>query len=177
MNPECHEVEVLVSLRAAGAGGELSPAEAGRLDAHLERCPACRQALERGRELMDLVRLPAPDAAEDLALADLPARALAELRRRDRRRGLARRVMAAAAGMAVAAGLVLALLSPALFRGRGPELPGLASPAATQVAWEEPDMDALWNASAIVEYGSASSTDATMTDAVLAAYDAGDGSY
>jgi hypothetical protein len=36
-------------------------------------------------------------------------------------------------------------------------------------------MDALWNASAIVDYGSGSSTDSSMTDAVLAAYDAGAG--
>jgi len=173
VNAECRELEVLVSLRAAGA--ELAAPDAARLDAHLERCPACRSALERSRELLDLVRLPAPDASENLVLADLPSRALAELRRRDRRRGLARRVVAAAAGMAVAAGVALALLSPAL-RGRAPELAAAGRPPkATQVAWQEPDMDALWKASAIVDYGTGSSADSSVTDAVLAAYDAGAG--
>lgn len=174
MTPECRQVEVLVSLRAAGAGAELSAAEAVRLDAHLTLCADCRGALEQGRELLDLVRLPEPDPAENLVLKDLPSRALSELRRRDRRRGLARRVVAAAGGIAVAAGLAIALLSPA-FKGNVREVPDSAAPSATQVAWQEPDMDALWNASAIVDYGSGSSSDTTMADAVLAAYDAGAG--
>lgn len=176
MNAECREIEVLLSLRAAGAGAELSGPDAARLDVHLQRCPACRDELERSRKLLELVRLPTPDASEGLALADLPSRALIELRRRDRRRGMARRVVAAAAGMAVAAGLVFALLSPAMFGGRVTELAGSTSGAAEQVAWEEPDMDALWNESAILDFSSASSGGGTVTDAaVLAAYDAGAG--
>jgi hypothetical protein len=83
-------------------------------------------------------------------------------------------VAAAAGGIAVAAGLAIALLSPA-WRSGVREVPGSTAPAAAQVAWQEPDMDALWNESAIVDYGTGSSADATMTDAVLAAYDAGAG--
>ncbi len=174
MNPECREFEVLVSVRAAGAGAELAAPDAARLDAHLMLCPSCRAALEQGRELLDLVRLPEPDPAENLVLADLPSRALSELRRRDRRRGLARRVLAAGAGIAIAAGLVIALLSPA-FKPSLHDRPGSTPPVVAQAAWQEPDVDALWNASAVVDYGSGSSTDTTMTDAVLAAYDAGAG--
>ncbi len=174
MNPECREFEVLVSLRAAGAGAELSAPDAARLDAHLALCASCRDALEQGRELLDLVRLPELDAAENLILADLPSRALSELRRRDRRRGLARRVLAAGAGVAVAAGLAIALLSPA-FRSSVHEGPVSKPTVVAQAGWQEPDVDSLWNASAIVDYGSGSSSDSTMTDAVLAAYDAGAG--
>lgn len=174
MNPGCREVEVLVSLRAGGA--ELSAPEAARLDGHLEGCAACRRALDEGRELLELVRLPPPDAAESLVLKDLPSRALTELRRRERRRGLLRRTMALAGGMAVAAGVALALLSPAMFRGSLP--PGPAGTGATVVAqagWQEPDMDSLWTESAVVDEVSGSSSGSSMTDAVLTAYDAGDG--
>jgi len=176
VNPECREVEVLVSLRAGGA--ELSAPEGARLDRHLESCAGCRRSLEQARELLELVRLPPPDAAESLALADLPSRALAELRRRERRRGLARRVVAVAAGMAMAAGIVLALLSPALFRGSSPSGTGQSRQVVVgQAGWQEPDMDTLWSESAVLDDGSSSSASATMTDAVLAAYDAGDGTY
>ncbi len=174
MNPGCREFEVLVSLRAAGAGPELSAPDAARLDAHLTLCAPCRQALEQGRELLDLVRLSEPDATENLILGDLPSRTLAELRRRDRRRGLARRVLAAGAGIAIAAGLAIALLSPA-WRPSVHEAPGSKPVVVAQAGWQEPDVDALWNASAVVDYGSGSSSDTTMTDAALAAYDAGAG--
>jgi anti-sigma factor RsiW len=173
MKPECRELEELLSMRATGA--ELSAGEAARLDAHLAACPACRASLDASREVLDLVRLPAPQPAEALALADLPSRTLAELRRRDRRRGLWRRTAAAAAGLLLAAGFALALLSPAVFRGHGPEVPGAAPPVVAQAQWQEPDMDTLWSESAIVDWGSGSADEATMTDAVLAAYDAGAG--
>ena len=176
MKPECQEIEVLVALRAGGA--ELSAAEAARLDRHLEGCAGCRRALEESREVLDLVRLPAPDPAEGLVLADLPSRTLAELRRRERRRGLARRVVAAAAGMAVAAGVALALLSPALLRGGSPAATGPAGTVVVaQASWHEPDMDALWKETALVEDDQGSSSGTTMTEALLSAYDAGDGYY
>ncbi len=173
MKPECRDLEVLLSLRATGA--ELSAGEGARLDAHLTACPACRASLEGSREVLDLVRLPAPSPAEGMALADLPSRTLAELRRRDRRRGLVRRVVAAGAGIAIAAGVALALLSPALFRVAPPGSQGRTHPVVAQAEWQEPDMDALWSESAVVDDASSSSTSSTMTDAVLAAYDAGDG--
>jgi anti-sigma factor RsiW len=176
VNPDCRELEVLVSLRAGGA--ELSEPEAARLERHLESCGACRRALEEGRELLDLVRLPAPEAGEGLAMADLPSRTLAALRRTERRRGLARRAVAVAAGMAVAAGVALALLSPALFRGGPPAGAGRSGQAVVaQAGWQEPDMDVLWTESAVVDYASGSSASASMTDGLLAAVDAGNGGY
>jgi anti-sigma factor RsiW len=176
VNPECQELEVLVSLRASGA--ELSAPEAARLERHLESCAACRRTLEEGRELLDLVRLPAPEAGEGLAMADLPSRTLATLRRTERRRGLARRVVAVAAGMAVAAGVALALLSPALFRSGPPAGAARSGQAVVaQASWQEPDMDTLWSESAVVDYTSSSSASSSMTDGLLAAVDAGDGNY
>jgi len=175
----CREVEVPLALRAADAGAELPEEDALRLDRHLECCPACRAELARTRELIGLVRLPPADAAESLVFADLPARTLAALQGRDRRRGLARRVVAGFAGMAIAAGLAVALLAPALFRTGAPESrpAGLVSAAGTGAAgWEVPDMDTLWSESAVLDDSSNGARDTTaMTDAVLAAYDAGDG--
>lgn len=175
MNAECRELEVLLSLHAAGAAGELEPAEAAALERHLEGCPGCREALERSRAVLGMARLPAPEPGETLALADLPVRALSALRRRDRRRRLVRGIAAGLAGMAVAAALVLALLAPALFRSRTPaDAAGVELASARAATWEVPDMDTLWSESAVLDDGSASSQDG-WTDAVLAAYDAGAG--
>lgn len=173
MTPECKELEVLRSLRAAGADA-LSAAEAARVAAHLEGCPACREAERQEAELLGMVRLPEPGPAETAALAELPARALRELRRRERRATWLRRA-AAGAGIAVAAAAVIAmLLLPALRQHPGlPEAPGAVAAVAaapTQVAvgtaFDEDDLDAA---------DEGTSTSSTMSDAVLAAYDAGVG--
>jgi anti-sigma factor RsiW len=173
VNTACRELEVLISLRAAS--DELPLADAARLDAHLAGCPACAEELERSREVLDLARLPPPGAAESLAMADLTSRTLAVLRRRDRRRSIAWRVLASAAGLAVAATVVIALLSPAVIRYRTPRFGTGAVATATQAAWEEPDMDALWTESAVLDYATDSSDGGSSSDAVLAAYDAGAG--
>jgi anti-sigma factor RsiW len=167
----CSALEPLLSLHASGA---LEAEEADRLDAHLESCPTCRQELARARELLDLVRLPALSASESLALADLPSRTLGALQRRERRRGLGRRLMV---GGAVAAALVLALLAPAFLRTHTPRLDAATVEAAatTATAWEAPDPSALWNESAVLDLYPTSSQDGTVTDAALAAYDAGAG--
>lgn len=168
MKPECGELEVLVSLRATGA--ELSAADGARLDRHLEGCPECRAELSRSEELLDLVRLPAVTPAEARALDELPSRALAELRRRDRRSGIVRRVSAVAGGLALAAALAGALLAPAVMRSRSPVSPAPA-PVATQVAsWQEPDVDSLWTESAVLD--ESSSDDSSLADAALSALDA-----
>jgi predicted anti-sigma-YlaC factor YlaD len=172
MTPECKELEVLRSLHAAGADA-LSAAEAARVAAHLEGCPACREAERQEAELLGLVRLPEPAPAEAAALAELPARALRELRRRERRFTWLRRVGAGAGIAAAAAAVIAMLLLPALRQHPGlPEVPGAGAAAAepTQVAagaaFDEDDLDAA---------DDGTSTSSTMSDAVLAAYDAGVG--
>ncbi|HET6437590.1 MAG TPA: zf-HC2 domain-containing protein [Anaeromyxobacter sp.] len=169
MNRECRELEVM---RTTAAAGDLSGEEAARLEAHLVACVACREALARDREMIDLVRLPPVGATESLLLADLPARTLSALKRRERRRGLFRRYLA---GAAVAAAMVLALLTPAVLRNH-PSRIIPAPPAATEVAWQEPDLDTLWSESAVLDSSTgSSSTGSTISDAVLDAYDEGTG--
>ncbi|HYD43040.1 MAG TPA: zf-HC2 domain-containing protein [Anaeromyxobacter sp.] len=165
MKPECRDLEVLRSLAAAGA---LDGDEAARLAAHLAGCPACRAAEQADRALLDLVKLPPPGPAEALATADLPARALAALRARGRRRhALLRFGTAGGVALAVAAAVLL-LLAPVLFRDRAPE-----PPAVAQAGWQEPDVDALWTESAVLELSDdAASTGDTWGDDALAAYDA-----
>lgn len=172
MNPACRDLEVLRSLAAAGA---LEGEEAARLAAHLEGCPACRAAQQADRELLDLVRLPPPGPAEALATADLPARALAAVRaRRGRRSAVLRFGAAAGVAAAVAAALVL-LLVPALFWSRTPEPPAVAQ---VETGWQEPDVDALWTESAVLELSDAADPGGdTWGDDALAAYDAGAGGY
>ena len=166
MTDACRELEVLLSLSAAGA---LEGADAARLEAHLEGCPACRAEREKLAELLGLARLPPPGAEEAALLSDLPSPMLRELRRRERRGQLLRRALA---GGAVAAAVALAILAPALLRSRGPTLPpaAVASTSAAAPTWEEPDVTTLWDESAMVDYGS-SSSDAGTADAVYAAYD------
>jgi len=167
VNRECRELQ---ALRAAAAAGDLSGEEAARLEGHLLACAECREALSRDRELVDLVRLPPIGAAEGLVLGDLPGRTLAALKRRDRRRGLFRRYLS---GVAVAAALVAALLTPVYLRNRSP---GIApAPPSTEVAWQEPDLDALWRDSAVIESSTGSISSATLSDVVLDAYDEGTG--
>jgi anti-sigma factor RsiW len=173
MTATCRALEPLLSLHASGA---LEPEEAARLDAHLEGCPACRAELAAARELLGLVQLPAPAAAETLLLADLPSRTLGELRRRERRRGLGRRLLV---GGAVAAAILLALTAPAFLRTRTPqltpaELQGAAA-VATAAAWEEPDPGALWDDAGLVDVFSSTSQDGAYDDAALFTYDDGSG--
>lgn len=171
--PECHELAVLVSLHAAGA---LDAAEAARVTAHLDACAACREAERAERELLGLARLPEPSNAETLALADLPARTLGALRRREGRRTWTRRSAAAVAVVTAAAAALVMLLSPAIVRPPLPAGQGGAEPAATQVAWQSPDPDTLWSEAADLDWDrSASSSSSSVTDATLAAYDAGAG--
>lgn len=176
MTAICDTLDPLLSLYATGA---LEGEEAFRLSSHLEGCAACRAQMEQTRDLLDLVRLPPVSPAEGLVLADLPTRTLGALRRRDKGRGLRRRLLV---GGAVAAALVLALLAPAFLRARAPRLDEVALEAShasetstTAAAWEEPDPGTLWNESAVLDLSSSSSRSGSVTDAVLAAYDEGAG--
>ncbi len=162
MNSECRELEVL---RSAGAAGALEGDEAARLAAHLDLCPACRAAAEAERQLVDLARLPPPGLAEARVTADLPARTLAELRGRGLRRRAVLRFGTAAGVAVAAAAAALLLLGPVLFRSDPP-------PTVADAAWQVPDMDALWSASAVLEVDSYASDGDTWGDDALAAYDA-----
>jgi hypothetical protein len=165
MNPTCRDLEVLRSLSAAGA---LEGDDAARFAAHLAGCPACRAAEQADRDLLGLVKLPPPGPAEALVGADLPARALAALRARGRRRRAFLRFGTAAGVALAAAAAVLLLLAPVLFRDRAPEPPVVA-----QAAWQVPDVEALWTESAVLELSDeAAASGDTWGDDVLAAYDA-----
>ncbi len=161
MTTTCRDFEMSISLRAAGA---LDPAETARLDAHLDACAACRAEADLAAEALSLAKLPPVSDAERLAMRDLPALALAEIRRSERRRGVGKRVFTV---VAVAAAAALFALAPAVLRK--PTTP----PTATQVAqatWQEPDLDTVWADAQVVDFDS-SAQDTDGTDAALAAVD------
>jgi hypothetical protein len=175
----CAEHEIAISLHAAGA---LEADEAARLEAHVQGCAPCREALAASARALGLARLPPVTEPERRALAALPAAVISELRRQDRRRALGVRV-AVLGG--VAAALVLAVASPVLLR-KSPGQVALEQERAWQAyqerrlreiqraGWQAPDVDALWEASDVfdLEPGRGS---ATFVDAALSSYDAGVG--
>jgi predicted anti-sigma-YlaC factor YlaD len=179
MTPECRELEVLRSIHAAGG---LEGDEAARVAAHLEACAACRDADLRDRELLGLVKLPAPTPAEALAWADLPGRTLGALRRRERRVTWLRRLGAGAGIAALAAAAMLALLWP-----HAPTVPAADAgrtghAAAVTVAQDdgttpffEDDLDVDDDASSSSSASSTRSSLPSSTEIALAAYDAGTG--
>lgn len=164
----CSEFEVLLSLRAAGA---LEPGEERKVEEHLAACAACRAEAEALAETLSLARLPPTSAAEQRAVGDLAGRTLRAFRRADRSRALGKRVAAAVAIAAAAAGLVLA---PAILR-KAPTAPGPGSQLAsarveTEAAWQAPDPDALWEEAGLFDDDSSTATSGgDATDAVLAA--------
>jgi anti-sigma factor RsiW len=163
----CNDFEVLVSLRAAGA---LEPAEAARLDAHLQTCAACRAEVEADAEVLRLARLPAPTEAEQRATAGIAKGALAELHRREGRAYSWKRTTAA---FAAAAAVLVAVLAPAVLGRRPALLPqGMDSGVpAVAASWQEPDLDTLWSDAGLVDDDSTSSEAETAADAALVAFD------
>jgi predicted anti-sigma-YlaC factor YlaD len=157
----CEDFEVLVSLRAAGA---LDPADAARLDAHLEGCASCRAEAAAAAEALALAALPPLSEAERRALRDLPARTLDALHRSERRGRLGRRVLA---GVAVAAAAAALVLAPAALRD-SPAVPATEVAAAT---WEEPDLDALWDDAELVDLEASAADGGDGADAAYAALD------
>jgi len=165
MNP-CAEYLPLLSDRAAG---ELPPADAGRLDAHLAVCEACRAEGEALATVLSMATLPPPGDRERSALTGLAE----SIRLEQRRAGLRRRVPLryAAALLAVAAAAAF-LVAPALTR-RAAKPVAHEGPAVTQArAWEAPDADEIWSASDLAfEDGTAAamaSADQLALDVVLA---------
>lgn len=165
MTAECRELEVALSLRAAGA---LDAAEGARLDAHLAECPACRAEAARTAELLDLARLPPPTLAEHRALGDLPVRVAASMRPEvatlSAPSGL-RNARRLAAGLLVAAGIAAIAIAPVMVRRQRPPAAAngevsetVSAPAAApggegaqgESAWQEPDLDTLWQDAAVV---------------------------
>jgi anti-sigma factor RsiW len=133
------------------------------VDAHLSTCPACRSEAARDAEALALASLPPSSDAERRALAQVPRRALAELRQAEQRRGRWKRSFA---GIAVAAAALLAISAPALL-GRPTHLP--AATTAGAVAWQSPDLDTVWEDTAVLDLDSTTNGDAA--DAALAALD------
>jgi anti-sigma factor RsiW len=153
----CRDFDLLLPLHAAGA---LDAAEAARVEAHLASCAICRAEAAADAEALALAKLPPPSEAERRALADVPRRALAELHRSDRRRSGWKR---AAVAIAVAAAVLLAVLSPAVLQ-RTPQVPAAAA------VWQEPDLDTMWEDAGVLDLeASETESDELDTDAVLAA--------
>jgi len=156
----CRDHDVLLSLRAAGA---LDAAESVRVEAHLAGCAACRAEADALAAALGLARLPPVSDAERRVLGELPERTLAALRRSSRRRSLGKRFAAVFAAAAAAAALVLA---PAVLR-KDPGAPA----GEAEVAWEAPDLDGIWNDTAVIDLESSVAAGEDEADAVLAALD------
>jgi anti-sigma factor RsiW len=164
VNAACDELQVHISLRAAGA---LEPAEEATVASHLAGCPACRAEAERDAAILDLARLPPASDREVRLVAGVPARALPALHRVERRRGIAKRIVTVLAAVAAATAMVVA---PVLLRKPAPEV--VADVAET---WQEPDLDGLWGDTEVLELEPAAASGADETDAADAALDAGVG--
>ncbi|NTX04357.1 MULTISPECIES: zf-HC2 domain-containing protein [unclassified Myxococcus] len=98
----CPDQEARVDLHAAGA---LEASETVALLHHLESCAGCREAFAASVEVLSLLTLPAPTAAEKHAQEALPQRALDTWKRERMSQALRRRtvgsLVAAAAAVAV----------------------------------------------------------------------------
>lgn len=171
MTAPCRDRELALSLHAAGA---LEGAEAAALERHLASCAPCRAEAARAAELLGLARLPPPSAAELRALDGLAAQASAALAARRPRSpvsalralGVGRRV---AVGLLAAAAVAALVIAPVAIRRRLPGPPG-GPEAAVAAQWQEPDLEALWQATEVLELEeSAGGQDL----AALAAYDGG----
>jgi len=164
----CQDFDVLITLRATG---DLSPDEAKRLELHLAACASCRAEAEADAAVLRQVALPPPADAERRATASLARTTLAAFQRRERRAGSWRRF---GVGLAAAAAISFAVLAPALVGRRGayPPAPVAGATASATGAsgstssWE-PDLDAVWGDTAILDEDASSSSDGA-TDAAVA---------
>lgn len=175
MTRACHELEPELSLRAAGA---LEPAEAARVEAHLAGCPACRAEVARTEELLGLARLPPPSAQERRLILDLPRHAVAAARAGQEKvlrvpRGV-RTGRRLATGFLVAAALIALAVAPALVRRRAPPPAQPAAAEQATEAWQEPDLDGLWQETDVLSL-EATAANGAGSEAALAALDAGAG--
>jgi anti-sigma factor RsiW len=167
----CQDMDLLLSLRAAGA---LDPDDAARLEAHLASCEACRGEADARAEALLLAKLPPPSQAERHATASLAKDTLARLRRDEHRAAGLKRF---GVGFAAAAALALVVLAPAMI-GKKPVPPQdsvAANSAASDSAddtWQTPDIDTLWSEADVLDVSNgSSSTSYDVGDAAMAAVD------
>jgi hypothetical protein len=154
----CRELEVMVSLRAAGATeGE----DARILDAHLATCERCRRDVASISVALRLAKVPPATQTERRAVVDLADRTLAAYERRHERRSAGRRVALTAAAVSA---FVIALVVPFTVRNPQPSpevaaadvvlpaardafVPVALEPGVRAVLheeWQVPDLEDVW---------------------------------
>jgi len=143
VNRVCPDFEPLLLDRVAGA---LDEEGARRLEAHLAGCLACRTEAAAVERALSLAALP-PPSSEELATVAAGASGAVARWRADR----SKRRFAGRLALAVAASVVFALTVPWLVFDRHATVP---LPAETAVAWEAPDLDAVWAAASVADPGS-----------------------
>jgi anti-sigma factor RsiW len=133
MNRACPAFEPLLLDRAAGA---IDPADRARLERHLDGCPACRAEADDVARALSLAALPPLSVAE--------REAVALVRHRSGRRRLAGGLV-----LAIAASAAFAVAVPwyLLARHAAP----LPRAVSAGVAWELPDLDAVWAATSLAD--------------------------
>jgi anti-sigma factor RsiW len=119
----CLEFDPLLAERAAS--GEMTPEQAGMLDAHLEGCERCRAEVRAYRDVLDMARLPPDDGRAALEVSTLAAY---QRRRRRRVTGLT-----LGAGFVAAAVAASVLLAPALITLRSLPQPHVVTGDATSI--------------------------------------------
>jgi anti-sigma factor RsiW len=134
MTRACAAFEPLLLDRAAGA---IDAADWARLERHLENCAACRAEAADVERALSLAALPPIPDAEREAVARGGREAL--VRHRTGRRRLAGGLV-----LAIAASAAFALAAPWYLLSRHAAPP--PQEASSGVAWELPDLDAVWAA-------------------------------
>ncbi|MEI6223899.1 MAG: zf-HC2 domain-containing protein [Deltaproteobacteria bacterium] len=134
MTRACPAFEPLLLDRAAGA---IDAVDRARLERHLETCAPCRAEAADVERALSLAALPPLPDAEREAVARGGREAL--LRHRSGRRRLAGGLV-----LAIAASAAFAVAVPWYLLSRHAAPP--PQEASTGVAWELPDLDAVWAA-------------------------------
>jgi anti-sigma factor RsiW len=139
MNRACPAFEPLLLDRAAGA---IDPADRARLERHLDGCPACRAEADDVARALSRAALPPLADQEREAVARGGREAL--VRHRSGRRRLAGGLV-----LAIAASAAFAVAVPwyLLARHAAP----LPRAVSAGVAWELPDLDAVWAATSLAD--------------------------
>lgn len=143
MNRSCPDFEPRLLDRVAGA---LDEEGARSLEAHLTGCLSCRTEAADIDRALSLAALPSPSSEELAAVAAGAPRAASRWRADRSKRRFAGRL-----ALVMAASAALALAVPWLLFDRHAPAP---LPAETAVAWEAPDLDAVWAAASIADPGS-----------------------
>lgn len=147
----CPDFEPLLLERSSGS---LDAPAAARLAAHLDACPGCQREAETLEDLVALVTLPPPRAAERAAFEGLAASIRAEqVLRAGPAPWSARRSSWLVAGAAAAAVLVVAA-SPLVAHRNVVASPASLASSPGVVAWQPPDPDELLEAADFDDDGS-----------------------